>query len=178
MTEAAVKMQNSNTPIVQGSVSYPLSASEAYRLGVTIHTAIINIYASLAEKCSTKNDRDVISTIVNQDQVKIATLEKEFEFALNCEVGRYYAAGGTVLETDEMARKISDTSQLIQRNLDNCSTHIKSMAKDADATRGGQEIMTVASRINGYINDMYRRLAQLYPQGEIRRAFQHMADLG
>lgn len=178
MTEAAVKMQNSNTPIVQSSVSYPLSASEAYRLGVEIHTAIINIYASLAKKCSSENDHDLINNVVKQDQEKIATLEKEFEFALNSEVGRFYATGGTRLETDEMAREISDTSQLIQRNLDNCSAHIKSMAKEADATRDGQEIMTVASRINEYINDMYRRLAQLYPQGEIRRAFQHMADLG
>jgi hypothetical protein len=178
MTEAAVKMQSTNTPIVQSSVSYPLSASEAYRLGVNIHTAILNMYASLAEKCSTENDRHAVDKVVKQDQVKIAALEKEFKFALSSEVGRFYAAGGTLLETDEMARQISDTSQLIQRNIDNCSSHVRSMAKEADATKDGREIITVASQINGYIKDMYLRLAQLYPQGEIRQAFQHMADLG
>lgn len=178
MTEAAVKMQKTNTPIVQGSVSYPLSASEAYRLGVNIQTTIMNMYASVAEKCSTENDRHAVGNVVKQDQVKIATLEKDFKFALNDEVGRFYAAGGTLLEADEIARQTSNTSQLIQRNLDNCKAHVKSMVKEADATKDGQEIMSVASRVNGYVKDMYLRLAQLYPQGEMRQAFQHMADLG
>lgn len=178
MTEAAIKTQNTNTTIVKGTISYPLSASEAFKLGIGVRTAIMNVYASLAEKCSTNNDRAVINNVVTQDQEKIATLEKEFDFALNCEVGRFYAAGGTLLETDEMARKISNTSQLIQRNLDNCSAHISSLTKEAHTTSDSQEIMTLASRINEYVKDMYLRLAQFYPQGEIRRAFQYMADIG
>ena len=70
MTEAAIKMQNTNTTIVKGTISYPLSASEAFKLGIGVRTAIMNVYASLAEKCSTNNDRAVINNVVTQDQEK------------------------------------------------------------------------------------------------------------
>lgn len=177
MTEVAMIMKSSTTPTVQGSVSCPLSASQAYRLGMNMHTAIINIYATLAEKCSTKFDRQVIKKMIKQEQERITAFEKGFDFALNCEVGRFYASGGIQLEEDQAAKMIANTTQLIQRNLDNCKAHIETLEKEVAATKVRGETIAVAGRTKEYVKDLYQRLAQLYPEGEISRAFEDMADL-
>lgn len=177
MTEVARIMNSSTTTTVQSKVSCPLSASQAYRLGVEMHTAIINIYTTLAEKCSTKFDRQVINKLIRQEHDRIAAFEKGFEYALNCEVGRFYASGGTELEEDQMAKTIANTKQLIQRNLDNCKAHIETLEKEVAATNVRGETIAVASRTKEYVKDLYQRLAQLYPEGEIRRAFEDMVDL-
>lgn len=177
MTEVARIMKSSTTPNVQGSVSCPLSASQAYRLGVNMHTAIIDIYTVLAEKCSTKSDHKVIKEMIKQEQDRITALEKGFSFALNCEMGRFYASGGTKLEEDQTARLIANTRQLIQRNLDNCRTHIETLEKEVALTKVREETITVVGHTKEYVKDLYQRLAQLYPEGEISRAFEDMAYL-
>lgn len=175
MTEVARMMKNSTTPTVQGSVPCPLSASQAYRLGVDMHKAIINIYSTLADKCSTRIDYQTINTMIKQEQERISAFEKGFDFALNCEVGRFYASGGIVLEEDQVARTITKTQQLIQRNLNNCQAHIETLEKEMAAARVREETIVVAGRTKDYLKDLYQRLAQLYPEGEISRAFEDMA---
>lgn len=177
MTEVARIMKSTTTPTVQGTVSCPLSASQAYRLGVNMHTAMINIYAAMAEKCSTKSDHQVIKEMIKQEQDRIAAFEKGFTFALNCEVDRFYASGGIKLEADQMVGLIANTRQLIQRNLDNCRVHMETLEKEVALTQVREETITVVSHTRAYVKDLYQRLAQLYPEGEISRAFEDMADM-
>lgn len=177
MTEVARMMKSSTTPTVQGSVSCPLSASQAYKLGVDIHTVMINIYEVLAGKCSNTSDYKATKKMIEREQERIAAFRKGFEFALNCEVGRFYNSGGIELEEDQMARSIATTRQLIQRNLDNCRAHMETLEREIAATGVKEETITVAGHTKEYVKDLYQRLAQLYPQGEIRRAFEDMAEM-
>jgi len=177
MTEVARIMKSSTTPTVQGSVSCPLCASQAYRLGVEIHSAIINIYTVMAKKCSTESEYQVIKEMIKQEQDRVAAFEKGFAFALNCEMGRFYNSGGIVLEEDQMAQRITNSRQLIQRNLDNCRAHIETLEKEIAATNVQEETIAVVGHTKEYTKDLYQRLAQLYPKCEISRAFEDMADL-
>jgi len=177
MTEAAPMMKKNVTPTAQGSFSCPLSASQAYRLGVNLHTAIVDIYTALAKKCSTASEQETIKAMIEQEQERIAAFEKGFAFALNCELSRFYNSGGTVLEEDKMAQLITDTRQLIQRNLDNCRAHLETLEKEIAATTVREQTITVVGHTKEYARDLYQRLSQLYPKCEISRAFEDMAEM-
>ena len=177
MTEVAVIMRDTMTPTMQGSVTCPLSASQAYRLGVEMHGTLITIYNTLAEKCNSKFDLQVVKKMIKQEQDNIVALEKGFTFALNCEVGRFYASGGIELEEDRVAEPIADTRQLIQRNLENCRAHMETLENEVATTNIQGETIAVAGQTKEYLRAFYQRLAQLYPAGDIRRAFEDMAEL-
>lgn len=174
MAEAAVVTNNSMTPTEQGSVSCPLSASQAYHLGVTFGGMVVNVCTILAQKCRDQENRSVLYQFIDRKEAAIATYQEGYKYSLNCELGRFYNTGGTTLETDKVAQEVADTKLIIQRNLNNFMAQMDSWK---EKTKDQDNMAIVCEQIRETLVDMYNRLAQLYPSEEIRRTFKEMAAI-
>lgn len=186
MTEAAVMMKNHRPPTEWGSVSCPLAASEAYRLGATMESMVMRIYTTLADQCPSPKGGAALSRFSNRVRLTVRSFQEGFKYCLNCELDRFYRSGGVVLETDRAAKEAAGTRLLIQRNLDNYWAQIQSLEKEVASvssqdwsehfrTGGSQDIISTCHRTQAYRAELYSRLAQLYPVGGVRRAFEDMA---
>lgn len=175
MAEAAIMMKRSTTSAEQGPVTCPLSASQAYGLGIRMHTAVLNEYTALTEKCASEGSIKVLKSLIDQKKKSIASLEGCFNYALNCEMGRFYNSGGMVLETDLVAKEVADSKPIIMRNLDNFYADMKKLDA-ADSERYLSNPQAFAKFANTYMMDLFSRLSRLYPEGEISKTFKDMAD--
>lgn len=191
MTRNAVaqKLSDSNTTTSEEKrMYYPVSASEAYNLGIELEKILSNVYRELETKCNSTSARKVLKDLVKQNQEDIKNFQDGFNYALNCEIGNFYRTNGAVISYDSIEKEIASTKPLIIRNLENFIRKTESLQHDIKNTgsndigeyfntKNSTEVLEVGLKVRENSSELYQRLAKLYPEGTIRFAFEDMAEV-
>lgn len=177
----AVHADSTEAASSENSFSVPMLTSEAYSLGIKMEKMLLSIYTILDSKRSPAN-QEVVQAFIERKKEELKKLDFYFRFALNCELDRFYQQGGTVTELAVNSEQISSTRPLIIRNLNNFYNRIGELQDELRTekyfdTESAEDLYLFGTKSRECSIDLYRRLAALYPAGEIRKAFLEMAGI-
>lgn len=186
----AVKIisDSNTTTSEQRKLYYPITASEAYDLGIGLEKMLSNIYQVLETKCNSTSSRKVLKDLVKQNQEDIKNFQDGFNYALNCEIGHFYRNQGQIVSYEAIENELTSTKPIIIRNLENfirkneaIHNDIKNQAGNTIGeyfnTKNSTEVLEVGLKVRESSSELYQRLAKLYPEGAIRNAFEEMAEV-
>lgn len=166
----------------------PTTVSEAYGLGITMSSLFLHVLAILKTQCKSESGRKILDLFMKQEEKDLDALSFSFKFALNCEITRFYQSKGEIITTDVSKEQLTETKLLITRNLENFFAWMQEIensfsrlpAPDAGRyfnTKNKDDVSNICMKARNNIAELYRRLAKLYPEGNIRLAFEEMADI-
>lgn len=160
---------------------YPFSASEAFQFGIDMQEMIIAIYTEL-NNCRRRSALETIQYFQKQYERDIKSLTDYLLFTLNTEMGEFYQNQGRPFDHDFIEKEIAKTQLLIKRNIENYITKIQTIYNDIElgeyhANADSNEIFDLSMELRNYSSELYSRLAKLYPEGNIRKAFLIMAEI-
>ncbi|MBO8158918.1 hypothetical protein [Thermosyntropha sp.] len=187
MAATALFIQNQITKETEKiKFKVPTTASEAYTLGITMSSLFLHILTILSSQCKSEKGREILNLFAAQEEKEIKTFSSDFKFALNCEITRFYQSGGTIIPLDISKEQIAETKLLITRNLENFFNWMQEIensfannpSPDASKyfnTKNVEDVFATCMKARMSIIGLYRRLAKLYPKGNISKAFEEMA---
>lgn len=166
----------------------PATASEAYRLGITMSELFLNVLVILKTQCHSESGRKILDLFIKQEEKDLKDLSFNFKFALNCEIAKFYQLRGEVINNDLSRELMQETKLLITRNLENFFDWMQEIERSFSAfpapdiskyfnTKTKEDVFATCLKARNNIIELYRRLAKLYPEGSIRNAFNEMADI-
>ncbi|HZK43197.1 MAG TPA: hypothetical protein VFC73_02815 [Syntrophomonadaceae bacterium] len=182
----AFNIVNDNTTIDENRHYFPVTASEAYNLGLSMEKMLGEIYNSLENNCQGTDLKELLKKLVKQNEKDVVEIYEGFEYALNSEIGEFYRAGGVVDETIDP--EIEQSKLLIMRNLENFfrkTEKIQEEIQDLENnsleayfnTKNSNEAYKASEDFRNTSIELYERLAKLYPEGLIRDAFEHITQV-
>jgi len=186
MQQAISSFNDTATPSKRISFESPLSASEAFKMGITMENLMLNIYQAVAQRCDQVETKRVLQQVALQAEEQIKALKECHRFALNSELGRFYNSGGVLLETDINQAKVAESYPLIMRNLEIFFDKMQEIEADlldkSDLgtyfqVKNPQQAADLCAKAKQNSAELYNRLARLYPQTEISEAFEEMARI-
>lgn len=166
----------------------PTTASEAYGLGITMSSLFLHVLAILKTQCKSESGRKILDLFIKQEEKDLECMSFDAKFMLNCEIFKFYQSGGQVLTTEVSREQMAETKFLITRNLENFFTWMQEIedifsrlpAPDAGKyfnTKNKDDVFNICMKARNNMAELYRRLARLYPEGNIKFAFEEMADI-
>ena len=164
----------SNTQI---TLPRPLTASEAYSLGITIGKHIREIYANISRNCGESLVTDVIDGCISRKQVETNILKERFNYALNCEIDRFYQSGGTLIEPDQTQKEIANKDIIINRNLNSFASILENYYDYSQTINDINSFSSLYDAVCKNSTELYKRLAKFYTHDNISRAFEDMANI-
>ncbi len=187
----AFKISSSNdTTTVERKKEFrcPVTASEAYNLGLAMEKVLGEVYSDLETRCKSAEAKKMLKDLVKQNHQDVADFMESFKFSLNCEIGAFYQACGVVFPGDISEQELVNTQPLITRNLENFFLKINTIQNDLKGqtnsglgeyfnTKTGSDVYTVGISVRSNSSELYERLAKLYPEGKIKQAFEEMAQI-
>ncbi len=180
MTTATIIRRNLTSTIGK-TWDYPFSASEAIQFGIDMQEMIITIYKEL-NNCQRESALETIQYFQKQYERDNTSLTDYLLFTLNTEMGEFYQKQGKVLNHDSIKKKVAKTQLLIKRNIENYITKIQTIYNDIELgeyylNADSNEIFDISMELRNNSSELYSRLAKLYPEGDIRKAFLVMAEI-
>ncbi len=185
----ALKIQEViGSPITEKvEVTCPITASGAYRQGLDMELLLGEIYGALAARCKNQTAQEVLKEVVKQNKRDVADIMECFKFALNCEIDIFYQGQGIVFPADINEHELIYT-KLIIRNLENQFARINTIFNEINEqtteelgnyfdAKTQRDLLELVLNVRNNSQDLYGRLAQLYPAGKIREAFTDMAEI-
>ncbi|SHG83900.1 hypothetical protein SAMN02745221_01089 [Thermosyntropha lipolytica DSM 11003] len=166
----------------------PATTSETYRLGITMSELFLHVLVILKAQCHSESGRKILDLFIKQEEKDLEALSFHFKYALNCEIAKFYQFRGEVVNNELPAGLMSETKLLITRNLENFFAWMQEIEKSFSSfpapditkyfhTQTKDDVLATCLKARNNIIELYRRLAKLYPEGNISSAFMEMAEI-
>lgn len=187
-TATKIISDSSTTTSEKRPLYYPVTASEAYHLGLEMEKMLNVVYQELETKCQSTSSKKVLKALVKQNQEDIKNFHEGFNYALNCEIGEFYRNKGAVISHESVEKEIASSKHIIMRNIENFIRKNEAIQNDLKNKEGNtigeyfnaknsMEVLEVGLKVRENSYELYQRLAKLYTDVSIRNAFEEMAEI-
>jgi hypothetical protein len=153
-------------------LEYPTSPSGVYALGISVENMILRSLLQLMKHRQDFNEHKFLNQIFSYHIKEAELLQKTHGYELNAEVGRFYASGGTAVETEIRQEDLSRNLSIIEQTLGYFTAQVETII---DSMGSAEEILKACLELRRQAADLFHHLALLYPEGSLRNCLEEIA---